>query len=242
VALEQASGADKKQQDLLRESGEIPRHIAIIMDGNGRWAKRRGLPRIAGHHEGVNSVRDIVEACGQLGVKYLTLYAFSTENWKRDKKEVDALMRLFEEYLRKEHGELLKNDTRFVHSGRKDRFPPTLAALIAKMEETTKDCKRYTLHVALDYGGRDEIVRAVKKMNSSDISEETLRAHLDHPELPDIDLVLRTGGEVRFSNFALWQAAYAEWIFIDKYFPDLTTDDLDACLATYRERRRRYGS
>lgn len=218
-------------------------HLAIIPDGNRRWAKARGLPPWKGHEKAVGGFRmitDWMQKNPDIGV--LTLWCFSTENWKRDEKEVSALMRLFEEYLQKEGDGFLKNDTRFVHSGRKDRFPPTLAALIAKMEETTKDCKRYTLHVALDYGGRDEIVRAVKKMNSSDISEETLRAHLDHPELPDIDLVLRTGGEVRFSNFALWQAAYAEWIFIDKYFPDLTTDDLDACLATYRERRRRYGS
>jgi len=218
-------------------------HLAIIPDGNRRWAKERGLDPWKGHEkalEGFRIILDWIKKRDDIGV--LTLWCFSTENWSRNEKEVSALMRLFEQYLREEKGRLVKNDIRFVHSGRKDRFPKSLASVIAELEDATKDCKKYTLHIALDYGGRDELVRAVKKIQGSDITEETLRAHLDHPELPDIDLAIRTGGEMRFSNFSLWQTAYAEWMFLDKYFPDITTEDLDDCVTRFLKRQRRYGA
>lgn len=218
-------------------------HLAIIPDGNRRWARARGLPSRKGHEKAIENFRALTEWLRDNSeVKVLTIWCFSTENWKRDEKEVSALMKMLGSYLREERENLLKNDARFVHSGRRDRIPAPLSVLIAETEEATKNCSKFTLHLALDYGGKDEIVRAVKKMNTSDITEESLRAHLDHPELPDIDVIFRTAGEKRFSNFFLWQGAYAEWVFTEKYFPDTTTEDLAACLATYRERQRRYGA
>jgi len=218
-------------------------HFAIIPDGNRRWAKAHGLSPMQGHEKAIENLRVITEWLRENSdVKVLTIWCFSTENWKRDEKEVGALMKTLENYIRKERDALLRNDVRFLHSGRKDHIPETLAALIAETEKVTKDCKKHTLHLALDYGGKDEIIRAVKRMNTSDITEESLRAHLDHPELPDIDLIFRTSGEMRFSNFFLWQGAYAEWVFTDKHFPDVTTEDLRDCLAEYEKRQRRYGA
>ncbi|HLD71672.1 MAG TPA: polyprenyl diphosphate synthase [Candidatus Peribacteraceae bacterium] len=220
-----------------------PLHLAIIPDGNRRWARAQGLFPWKGHEKAVENFRTITDWAREnpkIGV--LTVWCFSTENWKRDTKEVNALMKMLEDFLRREQELFLKNDTRFVHSGRKDRIPTSLAALIAETEEKTKDCISFTLHLAVDYGGKDEIVRAVRKLNPTEITEESLRAHTDHPELPDIDLIFRTSGEMRFSNFFLWQGAYAEWIFTDKYFPDVTTKDLAEAIQTFEERQRRYGA
>ena len=217
-------------------------HLAIIPDGSRRWAKARDLPAWKGHEKAAKNFRPLAEWCRENSVGVLTVWCFSTENWKRDTKEVSALMNILEKYLRNERDAFLKNDTRFVHSGRKDRIPRSLAAIIAETEEMTKDCKKFALHLAVDYGGRDEIIRAVRRMRASGATEESLRAHLDHPELPDIDLVFRTSGEMRFSNFFLWQGAYAEWVFTEKHFPDIAPEDLADCLAAYRKRQRRYGA
>ena len=218
-------------------------HFAIIPDGNRRWAKARGLLPWNGHERAVENFRTLTDWFQKESfVGVLTVWCLSTENWKRDKKEVDALMKAFEDYLHKEQGALVKNSVKFLHSGRKDRIPKTLASLIANTEEMTKDNKKFTLHLAIDYGGRDEIVRAVKKMDAADITEESIRAHTDHPELPDIDIIFRTSGEMRSSNFFLWQGAYAEWVITDKDFPDITTEDLADCLLTYQKRQRRYGA
>lgn len=217
-------------------------HLAIIPDGNRRWARERGLEPWKGHEKAIENFRTIADTLrGNSQVNVLTIWCFSTENWKRDKKEVDALMKEFERYISGERDKLVKNGTRFVHSGRRDRIPPTLRTLIEETEEATKSGQRFTLHCALDYGGRDEIARAAQKA-SGNVSEESLRAHLDHPELPDIDLVYRTSGEMRSSNFFLWQAAYAEWVYTNKYFPDITSEDIEECLKEYETRKRRYGA
>lgn len=217
-------------------------HLAIIPDGNRRWARERDLDPWKGHEKAIDNFRTIADALREnSSVNVLTIWCFSTENWKRDKKEVDALMREFERYVKGEREKLVKNDTRFVHSGRKDRIPKSLVKVLEETEEATKNGKTFTLHCALDYGGRDEIVRAANKIER-DATEETLRAHLDHPELPDIDVVYRTSGEMRSSNFFLWQAAYAEWVYTEKYFPDITKEDITECLETYENRKRRFGA
>ena len=219
-------------------------HLAIIPDGNRRWAKKRSLFPWKGHEVAVENFRAITDWCRdnpRIGI--LTVWCFSTENWKRDKKEVAMLMKLLERYLRKEREIWTKKDTRLVHSGRKDRIPTSLAKLIADVEEETKDRKGFTLHLAVDYGGKDEVVRAFRKLaNSAAVTEESLRAALDHPELPDIDIILRSSGEHRTSNFFLWQTAYTEWIFTEKLFPDITTEDLAAAVEEYDKRKRRFGS
>lgn len=218
-------------------------HLAIIPDGNRRWARERGLDPWKGHEKAIENFRTVADALrDNPNVNILTIWCFSTENWKRDEKEVRELMKAFERYVGGERDKFLKNDTRFVHSGRKDRIPKTLAKVLHETEEATKECKKFTLHCALDYGGRDEIVRAAQKAGGDTITEETLRAHLDHPEIPDIDLVYRTSGEMRSSNFFLWQTAYAEWFYTTKYFPDVTMEDINACLSEYEMRQRRFGA
>ena len=218
-------------------------HLAIIPDGNRRWAKTHGLPPWKGHEKAVENFRTLTDWLRKNSdVTVLTVWCFSTENWKRDPKEIGALMTMLENYLRKERGTFLENDTKFTHSGRKDRIPKTLAAQIIETEQLTKDCKKFTLNLAVDYGGKDEIVRAVKKIKTPNVTEQSIREHLDHPELPAIDVIFRTSGEMRFSNFSFWQGEYAEWVFTDKHFPDVTTDDLANCLATYGKRQRRYGA
>lgn len=221
-----------------------PLHLAIIPDGNRRWAKKRSLFPWKGHEVAVENFRTITNWCrDNARIGTLTVWCFSTENWKRDPKEVSKLMGMLEQYLRDEREEWLKKDTRFVHSGRKDRIPASLAAVIAEVEEETKDKKGFTLQLAVDYGGRDEVVRAIRKADTlKDASEDTVRALLDHPEVQDIDIILRTSGEQRTSNFFLWQSTYAEWVFTEKLFPDITTDDLAAAIAEYDSRKRRFGS
>jgi len=222
---------------------EMPTHIAIIMDGNGRWAKERNLKRTAGHEEGALRVRDITTHCNNIGVKYLTLYAFSTENWNRPKLEVEFLMKLLERYLKKELEVYLKNGVKFKVIGNLSKFSRSLQTVIAKTEEKTKHCTGLTQVLALNYGSRDEIVRAVKKLNNQnlEVSEENINNCLDTSFMPDVDLLVRTSGEVRLSNYLLWQNAYAEMFFIDTYWPEFTTSILDDIVSDYRQRERRFG-
>lgn len=218
-------------------------HLAIICDGNRRWAKARGLMPWEGHRVAIENFRAIGDWCrDHPRIGTLTLWAFSTENWKRDEKEVAELMGLFERFMRREIDHLAERQTRFVHQGRRDRIPPSLAALFADAEDRTKDFTGFTIQLAIDHGGKDEIVRAVKRMPAgTDVTEESIRAHLDHPEVPDIDLVIRTSGEMRTSGFQLWKGAYAEWYFPDYHFPDLTPGRIQEALDDYDGRQRRFG-
>ncbi|MDA0376548.1 MAG: polyprenyl diphosphate synthase, partial [bacterium] len=235
-------------------------HIAIIPDGNRRWAKTRTLKPWEGHKVAVENFRTLTDWCrGDERVQTLTVWCFSTENWKRDPKEIAMLMELLEEYLAKERSTFIENKTRFVHSGRKDRIPSSLAKLIADVEEETlnqssasadsgtgqaKDHTGFTLNLALDYGGKDEILRSAERCEQTkqQINETTLSSSLDHPELPDIDLIIRTSGEHRTSNFFFWQATYAEWDFVDKFFPDFSVEDLAKSVDQFSERTRRFGN
>jgi undecaprenyl diphosphate synthase len=246
----EASGDDKKEQDRLRSSGEIPRHIAIIMDGNGRWAKQRGLPRIAGHREGVESVRDIVEVCGQLGVRYLTLYTFSTENWKRPQEEVSLLMRLLLTALRDETDRLYSNNVRVRTIGDVGKLPAEVQAELRDAEVKTAENTGLTLVLALSYSGRWELTEAVKaiahevangKLQPDDITETTVSGHLKMSEAPDPDLLVRTSGELRLSNFLLWQLAYTELYVTPKFWPAFRRLELYEAVVAYQSRERRFG-
>jgi undecaprenyl diphosphate synthase len=234
----------------LLESGEIPKHIAIIMDGNGRWAKRRGLPRIAGHHKGVNSVRDIVEACGQLGVKYLTLYAFSTENWKRPKDEVSMLMRLLLKALRDERDRLHQNEVRLKAIGDIAALPQDVQDELLDAIEMMRHNNGLTLVLALSYSGRWDLVNAAKKMfddvkmggiSKDQISEELISSYLSTKEFPDPDLMIRTSGEYRISNFLLWQLAYTELVVSEDSWPSFRRKHLYSAIADFQKRERRFG-
>lgn len=224
-----------------------PLHLAIIPDGNRRWAREHKLEAVwKGHEKAIKNFRTLTDWCRKdPRISILTVWCFSTENWKRDEKEISMLMTMLEDYLRKEKYGLKENGTRFVHSGRRDRIPATLKKMIEETEEETKDENKFTLHLAVDYGGKDEVMRAFHKAMAHEkktaMTEEDLRSHLDHPELPDIDLILRSSGEQRTSNFFLWQSAYAEWIFSPKYFPDIDVSDLDEAVKEYEKRKRRYG-
>ncbi len=225
-------------------------HLAIIPDGNRRWAKEHKLEAVwKGHEKAVENFRTLTDWCRKdPRVGILTVWCFSTENWKRDAKEISMLMTMLEDYLAEEGREFKKNHTRFVHSGRRDRIPSSLRKLIENTEKETTNETEFTLHLAVDYGGKDEVVRAMQKLHATTEQpspaaewEEKIRENLDHPELPDIDLVLRSSGEQRTSNFFLWQSAYAEWVFSPKYFPDIGNDDLDAAVKEYDRRKRRFG-
>ncbi len=227
------------------------RHVAIIMDGNGRWALRQGKPRLAGHAQGVEALRGVVKACPDLGVSHLTLFAFSTENWKRSKLEVGGLMRLFRRYIRKESAKLIEHGARVRFIGNRHRLDKDLQEMMAWLEEATSQNDRLNITVAIDYGGRDEIIRATQRamadaaagnLCAEDITEEVLGRYMDTADLPDPDLVLRTSGEVRISNFLLWQAAYAEYDFLDICWPDFNADTLAECLERYGQRERRFGA
>lgn len=250
MALEQATGNDKKRQDLLRESGTIPYHIAIIMDGNGRWAKRRGLPRIAGHHEGVNSVRDIVEACGQLGVKYLTLYAFSTENWKRPVDEVSMLMRLLLKALRDERDRLHQNEVQLKAIGDIAALPQDVQDELLDAIEMMKQNTGLTLILALSYSGRWDLAQALKRIvedirigtiAKDQINENLISQYLSTKEFPDPDLLIRTSGENRISNFLLWQLAYSEIVISNVFWPDFRRQHLYEAISDFQRRERRFG-
>lgn len=228
-----------------------PRHVAIIMDGNGRWAKRRFLPRIMGHRKGVEAVRGIVEAAPDLGIEVLTLYAFSSENWKRPADEVTDLMGLLNEFLRKEIEELHAQGVRLTVIGDYRRLAPDLVALLDEGMELTRDNRRLTLALALNYGAQDEILRAVRslaseveagRLKAADIDVGDMEAHLDTRDIPPPDLIIRTSGEVRLSNFLLWQAAYAELLFVDTLWPDFNADTLAQAVESFSGRSRRYGA
>jgi undecaprenyl diphosphate synthase len=225
--------------------------VAVIMDGNGRWAQAQGKPRLFGHHAGARRVREIVEACPELGVKYLTIFAFSTENWKRTQAEVSGLMSLFRRYIQKEARALRDNGVRVRFIGDRVKLDDKLVDLMDELELLTADNDRVHLTVAINYGGRDEVARATRrlaydvaagKLSPSDVDEETLPKYLDTFVLPDPDLVIRTSGEARISNFLLWQSAYAEYEFIDTLWPDFTRDIFRDILLSYAGRDRRFGA
>jgi len=228
-----------------------PAHVAIIMDGNGRWAQARGLPRIAGHRRGGEAARRAVEAAGQLGIAYLTLFGFSSENWKRPATEVNDLMTLLRHYLRGEVAELHRNNVRVRVIGDRERLAPDIVTLIANTEALTADNKGLQLSVALSYGGRAEIVGAARRLaaaaaagrlDPADIDETCFARHLLTADVPDPDLVIRTSGEQRLSNFLLWQTAYSEFVFIDTLWPDFTRADLERAVSEFHGRQRRYGA
>ena len=234
-----------------RKDRGIPDHVAIIMDGNGRWAQARGKPRLFGHHAGAKRVREIVEACPDLGVKYLTIFAFSTENWKRTQAEVSGLMKLFRRYLMSETKELKDAGVRVRFIGDRIRLDERLVALMDELELLTCDNDTLHLTIALNYGGRDEVARATKRLSREvaagridpeSVDGETLARFLDTYVLPDPDLVIRTSGEARISNFLLWQTAYSEYEFIDTLWPDFTREEFAEVLAGFCNRERRFGA
>ncbi len=228
------------------ELPEVARTVAIIMDGNGRWARRRGLPVAAGHRAGTRALRRTVEAAIDVGVETLVVYAFSTENWSRPQDEVDALMEIFGETIERELPDLAAQGVRTRFIGRRDRAPEELQERMAALEQETRDRERLNLWIAFDYGGRAEIVEAARRIAEvgvppREIDENTVAQHLYAPDLPDPDLLIRTSGELRLSNFLLWQLAYAELVFVDTLWPDFGSAELRTALAEYARRRRRFG-
>jgi undecaprenyl diphosphate synthase len=233
-----------KQEKKLPE--KVPTHIAIIMDGNGRWASARGLPRLAGHRAGTENLRSIIKACVEFGVKYLTIYAFSTENWGRPRDEVEGLMNIFDEVFVRELNELNRQGAQLRHVGRLDGVRPSMVEKIKNGIETTKNNDKLILNVAFNYGGRDEIVSVIQKMIADGIApeqvdEQMIGEYLFTSGSPDPDLVIRTSGEMRASNFLLWQSAYSEWIFPDVYWPDFGREELLEAIIDYSQRDRRFG-
>jgi undecaprenyl diphosphate synthase len=237
-------------QEELKKSGDIPSHIAIIMDGNGRWAKKRGLPRVAGHRRGVETVREIVEVCAEIGVKYLTLYTFSTENWKRPKDEVSTLMRLLLKSLKDRLDELNKNDIKLTCIGNIDSLPFVVQKQLKEDIERTRNNKRMTLNLALSYSGRWELLEAIKsishevaegKLNPDNITEKIISDHLTTKNMPEPELIIRTSGEFRVSNFLLWQIAYSEFVILDVFWPDFSKEHLFDAISQYQKRERRFG-
>lgn len=228
----------------------IPTHLAIIMDGNGRWAKKRGLPRTAGHTVGASNFRTITKYCSKIGIKYLTVYAFSTENWKRPKDEVSALMKLFKEYLEEALTDFIDENIKVIFLGNKKAFSNEIQDLINKVEKESSVKNGMTLNIAMNYGGRDEIVRASKLLASDvqkgiidieDITEELFSSKLYTKDQPDPDLIIRPSGEHRISNFLLWQSAYSEYVIMNILWPDFKTEDLESALDEYALRNRRFG-
>jgi undecaprenyl diphosphate synthase len=241
-----------KPSDALDQNSKIPNHVAVIMDGNARWAKKRNLPISAGHKAGSQSIQKLIESSIEFGVKYLTIYAFSTENWQRSKEEIDNLMKLMKTYLTKESDKFIKNDVKILISGSLNNLDKDICSKINNLQEETRHNKAITLNVAFDYGGRKEIIDAFKKIISSmgdvkkenftdSINEELLGQNLYNPEIPDPDLVIRTSGEQRLSNFLLWQSAYSEMYFTDTLWPDFDKNDLLLAILEFQKRQRRYG-
>ncbi len=250
--LEIESPETLSEEELVEcvKSAPLPRHVAMIMDGNGRWAKQRYLPRVAGHREGIQSVRDVLALCRDLGLGYLTIYAFSLENWQRPQDEVGELMSLLESYLTKELKTLIKHGIRFQGIGRIDQLPSSVAQLIRKAEEETAQNREMVLTAALSYGGRQEIVDAVRRVtqevkagrvNEAEINESLVAQYLYNSDLPDPDLMIRTSGETRISNFLLWQLAYTELYFTKTLWPDFRKKDFLLALYDYQQRERRFG-
>jgi len=233
---------------LIKE--KLPQHIAIIMDGNGRWAKKRNLERIVGHHKAIESVREIVRFCREVGIKVLTLYAFSVENWKRPRTEIRALMNLLKKYLRIESDELRKNNIRLTTIGNSRDLPAAVSGVLQEVMEETKDCNGMILNLALSYGGRDEILQAIRgivqdvkreALQESGITESVFSQYLFTHGLPDPDLLIRTSGEMRLSNFLLWQMAYTEIYVSEILWPDFKREDMLRALIDYQNRERRFG-
>ncbi|MCX7267779.1 MAG: polyprenyl diphosphate synthase [Sphingomonadales bacterium] len=223
-------------------TGEMPRHVAIIMDGNGRWAKKRMLPRAMGHKRGVETVRNIVRAAGELGLETLSLYAFSSENWKRPEEEINDLMALMRDFIKSDLDTFAKNDVRLKIIGDYKALSPDIVEMLEESIARTSKNSRTTLAVALNYGSQDEIVRAARAAAAQgEISASSIEANLDTAGLPPLDLLIRTSGEQRLSNFMLWQAAYAEFWFTETLWPDFSKDELAAALNEFARRERRYG-
>lgn len=240
----------KKKKEIVLDKENIPEHIAIIMDGNGRWARKRNLPRTMGHRAGVEAIRRVLKEADKIGIKYLTLYAFSTENWKRPKDEVSALMNLLVEYFKKELAELNKNGVVIRISGDVTKLPKIAEEEIIKAVEITKNNKGIVLNLAFNYGGRDEILRAVKtiaedyknnKINLDEIDEDKFSNYLYTCNIPDPDLIIRPSGEQRISNFLLWQCAYSEFWYSDICWPDFNEEHLHMAIYDFQHRNRRYG-
>lgn len=231
------------QLDLLR----LPQHVAVIMDGNGRWAKRRNRPRIEGHRAGSKSVQDVVETCARIEIPYLTLFAFSKENWKRPRTEVDMLWRLLEDYLKNEDKVLIKNNLRLKVIGQRDKIPIKVIKELERVEQLTAENSGLTIILALNYGGRAEIVDAVKKIvktpgvDIDSLNEESFAGYLYTDSIPDPDLLIRTSGEIRISNFLLWQIAYSEIWITEEYWPDFRRKHLLQAILDYQKRERRFG-
>jgi undecaprenyl diphosphate synthase len=235
---------------MLEMSETLPRHLAIIMDGNGRWAKGMGRPRALGHEEGAKMVKRIVKSCAKKGIEYLTLFAFSTENWLRPKKEVNTLMRILVKSLRSELQTLVENDIQLRTIGDTKNLPEVVQSELEEVVTQTKSNTRMVLTLALSYGSRQEIANAVQEISAkvkkglispSDIDEKLINSHLYTCFMPEVDLLIRTSGEYRLSNFMLWQCAYAELYFTDTYWPDFDAKELDKALASYQKRERRFG-
>ncbi len=241
---------NKKKTETENESLPAPKHIAIIMDGNGRWAKNRGLPRTAGHAAGAETFRRIANYCRTLGVEYLTVYAFSTENWKRSEEEISGIMKLLKNYLVEALRDMEKNHVRFKFFGDLSRLSPELQELCAKAETVSSQYHEVQVNFCLNYGGRDEIVRAAKafaakvaagECSADDLDEERFGDYLYSAGVPDPELIIRPSGEMRTSNFLLWQSAYSEFVFMNVLWPDFKEKDLDAAIAEYHRRNRRFG-
>jgi undecaprenyl diphosphate synthase len=225
---------------------QVPLHVAIIMDGNGRWARARGLPRLAGHRAGVDNLRRVLEAAAEFGIRYLTIYAFSTENWRRPPDEVRGLLNILEDVIDRELQSLNKNGVQLRHIGRLERLSPALQAKVHQAVELTRDNQRLVLNIAWNYGGRDEIVQAVRRMLENgvlpdEVDEDLVSRYLFTAGSPDPDLIIRTSGELRVSNFLIWQGAYAEWYVTPTYWPDFGRDELLEALWEYARRDRRFG-
>lgn len=237
----------------INEKMPVPAHVAIIMDGNGRWAQRQGMPRVSGHNAGMKSLKATVRACGELGINYLTVYAFSTENWKRPEDEVSGIFKIMVLYIKKELKELNDENVRVNVIGEWSAIPQDAKESLMTAVETTKDNTGLVFTIALNYGGRREIVDAVKALAAAkaadgenieslaDITEEELGAYMNTGLMPDPDIIIRTGGEMRLSNFLLWQCAYSEFIFTDVFWPDFDKAELVRCIEIYNNRHRRYG-
>ena len=243
--------SDKYQPSTLELPREaLPRHVAIIMDGNGRWAKARGKDRTYGHRHGAEAVRDVVTECGKLGIDALTLYSFSTENWRRSSEEVDTLMRLYVEYLVKERDELNENNVRFLQIGSHEGLPDSVVAEVQRTVESTANNTGLTLCLALNYGARGEITEATRaiarkvqagELTPENITQQTISDHLYTAGLPDPDLLIRTAGEMRLSNYLLWQISYAEFYVAEVCWPDFKTEQFHEALRCFARRRRKYG-
>ncbi|MGC9144390.1 polyprenyl diphosphate synthase [Hydrogenobaculum sp.] len=222
----------------------VPKHIAIIMDGNGRWAQEKGKSRFYGHYAGAEVVEPVTLKAKELGVSYITLFAFSTENWKRPKEEIDVLFKLFKEYLIRKEESILKNGIKMKFIGRKDRIPEELLQYMEDIEQKTRENSSITLTLAVDYGGLDDITRAFSKLlkEKNEVNQEDIKKALDTCFLPAVDLLIRTGNEKRISNFLLWDIAYAEIFFCEKYWPDFTPEDLCMIVEDFSKRKRRFGA